>query len=280
MEYKFTMYKYLVPTLHRDRLAYLLIPTLFSEPREGFVNEREMSALRDLGKRVIEMGEDGRITVHINILLPYDPEKEALNSLEVGYDMGEWLKLDSADDKELFQQISGQLENVWGLVVDDVYKSQMHKLLWHYLKSLVIFHPLFFPYMYGASYKYIGKRVLKKTLLDHINEFIEGAKALAGDSPQVRLSINPQPSICLKKIRKLIESGIRRGKRSKKIKKEVNDYLLDLIGYGEYDADIVVPDIVYEFYRSEAVLETLGRERSPTYLWKIKNGDKNERGKT
>jgi hypothetical protein len=82
--------------------------------------------------------------------------------------------------------------------------------------------------------------------------------------------VQVEASDVLRRIRERMEAGLRAGKSSKQIKKEINDWLVRSIGYGEYGSDLAVPDILYEFYRNEAVIETLGRERNPTLLWEIR----------
>jgi hypothetical protein len=282
MEHRVKMYKYLVPTLHDGKLVYVLIPTLFSEPREGYLNEEEVLNLRDLGDRVLKVNEEkskeSKVVVDLNILTPYDVKEECIQPLDKNYDVKSWIETNMKDDKELLEHQIGIMDNYWGLIVDDMFKQQFHKLVWHYIKSLAIFNPAFYPYMYGASYKFLAKGGLKEENKKHLNELVAGIKALTEGDPSVELKINIEPSESLKKIRSLIEEGIKYKKDSKTIKKEINDYLVSSIGYGEYQSEVVIPDVVYEFYRNEAVMETFGRERNLSYLWKIKGG-KNEGNK-
>lgn len=289
MKEKITSYKYLVPTVQDDKLVYTLIPMLFSEPRESLINEREMMNITDLGKKVTRVKEkrkpsfwdrfvkekdekEKKVEVNFKIIVPYDVGMETPNPVEVKSNMEDWLKTHMHDDKAFLDELRGQLESMWGPMIDNMMATQFYKIGWETFKYMLLFTPTFPIYSILSGYD-LSRRWMKKENLKHVDEdMIAGLKAIVEKDPQVEVNVQTESSELLKKIRGLVEHGLERGDSSKKIKKEVNDYLVKSVGYGEYDSDVHVPDIIYEFYRNEATEETFGRERNPTLLWEIKDG--------
>lgn len=289
MKEKITIYKYLAPIVQDDKLVCTLVPMLFSEPRESLINEREMLNIMDLGKKVTKVKkkrkpsfwdrfknetdvEKKKVEVNFKILVPYDLGKEVSQPVEVKSNLQDWLKAYVQDDKEFLEGLRGQLESMWGPLIDNMMANQFYKIGWDVLKYLMLFTPTFPIYSIASGYD-LSRRWMKKENLKHMDEdMIAGVKAIVEQDPQVEVNVHVESSESLKKIRELMEHGLEMGDSPKKIKKDINDYLVKSVGYGEYTSEVHVPDIIYEFYRNEAVAETFGRERNPTLLWEIKDG--------